>query len=177
MTKQLINKALFAQLESSGKEVEYIEKNGKVIGATSINPLQRLVENQTITESQHASLIKYQIDVAMSELTNHAHMSWSSEAHSVEKKDFSDIQDRKSQASKNVVRVQMLLQHEENKEANKQILRKSRIKTLKLAQITKYLIEKEIKFFLVRTGLRIQDAELKRRTQIIATIIHNYYAN
>ena len=184
LIKQLNNiDYLIFQKQQSGIETKIINlshRNKKIKHFYSVNPLDKLLSNQTITKEQHAAGRKYQIDFELANQSHHAKMSYSSVLGSNTKIIVVDPKEEELRASKNIELIKQILRDKESKCAASFSYMKRTYKAKNYLKILELLIEKEIALGLISVELGFNKRNLgviKFRISEILDVLENYYNN
>lgn len=184
ISNQLINQLtnidyLIFQKQKSGIETKIINishRNKKIKHFYCVNPLDKLLSNQTITKEQHAAGRKYQIDFELANKSNHARMSYNSALGSSSKIKITEIKEDQLRANKNVELIKQVLKDKEEKAQKVSLI----LKKKNYLMVLELLIEKEVALSLVASGIglsRFNFKFIKPRVCEILDVIENYYNN
>lgn len=76
MLQPQVNTYLFQRLSDEGKEIRFIKRHKKIIGALIVEPLRKLQEKGIISPDQYSAGMRYCQDYARSFITHHARPSY-----------------------------------------------------------------------------------------------------
>lgn len=184
LIKQLNNiDYLIFQKQQSGIETKIINlshRNKKIKHFYSVNPIDKLLSNQTITKEQHAAGRKYQIDFELANKSNHARMSYNAVLGSNTKIIVVDPKEEELRASRNIRFIKEILEDKEEKAKKIAMILKKRYRPKNYLKILELLIEKEIALSLVASGIGLSRFNFKKissRVCEILDVLENYYNN
>ncbi len=175
---------LIFQKQQSGIETKIINlshRNKKIKHFYCVNPLDKLLSNQTITKEQHAAGRKYQIDFELANKSNHAKMSYNSVLGSNTKIIVVEPRDEELRAAKNIELIKQILRDKEEEAKRISLVLKKRFRPKNLLIILELLIEKEVALGLISSGIGFRSktnlSVIKNRICEILDVIENYYNN
>lgn len=169
-----------AELGIETKIINLSHRNRKIKHFYSVNPLDKLLNNQTISKEQHAAGRKYQIDFELANQSHHAKMSYSSVLGSNTKIIIVDPKEEELRASKNIQLIKEILEDKEEKAKKISMILKKRYKPKNYLKILELLIEKEKALGLISVELGFNKRNLgviKFRICEILDVIENFYNN
>lgn len=178
MKSEVINVKLFEQFEAEGHEVSYIKRNKRIIGARKIDPVKKLFEKGYISFEESAAADKYSFDFELSKQDNYAQAVLNGLPASTNEFSF---EDKRSQASRQVNDVKMLVSHlcsYRQRKLKKKLSELNGAENLTTYhKILDHVFEKRLSIRRLETKIGVNYVDIEKKSKEIIKIIHNYYEN